>query len=218
MQAIQTCYRGYRFRSRLEARWAVFFDALRLSWEYEPEGFDLGGGELYLPDFRVVSPQGAVTWYEVKPSSETTSEKLDQFKLRLREEVDFPSAVLLSGDPGWVLYERTPRQYDNGCGDDKNYVCPRCGIIEAPAYDCYSQLGADEDYWYFGCEPCDLNTPTGVSPIERGLIISVCPSKGLLKFDSTSAQHWLRTVERAAMYARGARFDHAEGRRMARIT
>lgn len=53
MEPIQTEYDGYRFRSRLEARWAVFFDALNVEYEYEPEGFDLGGGLYYLPDFRV---------------------------------------------------------------------------------------------------------------------------------------------------------------------
>jgi hypothetical protein len=36
-----TPYKGYWFRSRLEARWAVFFDTLGLKWLYEPEGFDL---------------------------------------------------------------------------------------------------------------------------------------------------------------------------------
>ena len=39
--AIQTRYAGCRFRSRIEARWAVFFDALGIRWEYEPQGFDL---------------------------------------------------------------------------------------------------------------------------------------------------------------------------------
>ena len=29
-------------RSRLEARWSVFFDALGLAWRYQIEGFDLG--------------------------------------------------------------------------------------------------------------------------------------------------------------------------------
>lgn len=29
IKAIDTYYKGYRFRSRLEARWAVFFDAAR---------------------------------------------------------------------------------------------------------------------------------------------------------------------------------------------
>lgn len=51
IKAIQTEYKGYLFRSRLEARWAVFFDACGAKWEYEPEGYDLGGGLRYLPDF-----------------------------------------------------------------------------------------------------------------------------------------------------------------------
>lgn len=51
MQAIETRYKGYRFRSRLEARWAVFFDALGIEWQYEPEGFILDDGTMYLPDF-----------------------------------------------------------------------------------------------------------------------------------------------------------------------
>jgi len=34
--AIQTTYRGIRFRSRTEARWAAFFDELGWPWEYEP--------------------------------------------------------------------------------------------------------------------------------------------------------------------------------------
>lgn len=68
IKAIQTAYKGYHFRSRLEARWAVFFDALGLKWEYEPEGFELPGGVHYLPDFKV---QGV--WVEVKPDGAAAS-------------------------------------------------------------------------------------------------------------------------------------------------
>lgn len=50
IQAIQTKYNGYHFRSRLEARWAVFFDALGIQWRYEEQGFELPSGN-YLPDF-----------------------------------------------------------------------------------------------------------------------------------------------------------------------
>lgn len=53
IKAIETYYNGYRFRSRLEARWAVFFDAAGVKYEYEPEGFDLGDGLYYLPDFKI---------------------------------------------------------------------------------------------------------------------------------------------------------------------
>lgn len=51
VKPITTIYRGYRFRSRLEARWAVFLDALGVKWEYEAEGYDLGEAGWYLPDF-----------------------------------------------------------------------------------------------------------------------------------------------------------------------
>ena len=55
MKPIETIYKGYRFRSRLEARWAVFFDAAEIKYQYEPEGFECNpfGDKIYryLPDF-----------------------------------------------------------------------------------------------------------------------------------------------------------------------
>lgn len=39
---IPTMYKGIQFRSRLEARWAVFFDTLGIKWEYEPQGYEIG--------------------------------------------------------------------------------------------------------------------------------------------------------------------------------
>jgi len=41
IKAIETKYKGYRFRSRLEARWAVFFETLGLDWGYEIEGYEI---------------------------------------------------------------------------------------------------------------------------------------------------------------------------------
>lgn len=75
-RAIETRYKGRLFRSRLEARYAVLFDALAIDWDYEPEGYDLGGGTWYLPDFFLRVPAGdplrqkypdAGYWVEVKP-------------------------------------------------------------------------------------------------------------------------------------------------------
>lgn len=51
IEPIETNYNGYRFRSRLEARWAVFFDSAEIRYEYEPEGYQFSSGEKYLPDF-----------------------------------------------------------------------------------------------------------------------------------------------------------------------
>lgn len=73
IKAIETQYKGYRFRSRLEARWAVFFDALNIKWEYEKEGFDLGETGWYLPDFWL--PESS-TWFEVKGGSITNEDEV----------------------------------------------------------------------------------------------------------------------------------------------
>lgn len=53
IRPIETYYNGFRFRSRLEARWAVFFDAMKIPYEYEPEGYKFEDDTLYLPDFRI---------------------------------------------------------------------------------------------------------------------------------------------------------------------
>lgn len=63
LKAIETHYKGFRFRSRLEARWAVFLDAADLSWSYEAEGYDLGEDGRYLPDFWI--PELGC-WLEIK--------------------------------------------------------------------------------------------------------------------------------------------------------
>lgn len=59
-KGIPTEYAGVNFRSRLEARWAAFFDLVGWKWEYEP--LDLDG---YIPDF--VVQLGKPTIVEVKP-------------------------------------------------------------------------------------------------------------------------------------------------------
>lgn len=64
LTAIETHYDGHRFRSRLEARWAVFFNALGIKYEYEPEGYEFAG-QKYLPDFWIPSWDAFV---EIKPA------------------------------------------------------------------------------------------------------------------------------------------------------
>jgi len=72
IKAIETKYNGYRFRSRLEARWAVFFDKLDIKYEYEPEGFDLDG-VWYLPDFWLPGLY-CPSWVEIKGQAPTEVE------------------------------------------------------------------------------------------------------------------------------------------------
>ena len=67
IKPLETVYRGYRFRSRLEARWAVFFDALEIEWEYETQGYKLPTRGNYLPDFWLPEFSGGAH-VEVKPA------------------------------------------------------------------------------------------------------------------------------------------------------
>lgn len=60
VNAIPTKYEGVQFRSRLEAKWAAFFDLLGWKWEYEP--LDLKG---YIPDFILLFKEPLLI--EVKP-------------------------------------------------------------------------------------------------------------------------------------------------------
>lgn len=55
IKPIQTEAYGRLFRSRLEARCAVFLTEMGMRWEYEPEGYELPSGR-YLPDFKVCDP------------------------------------------------------------------------------------------------------------------------------------------------------------------
>ena len=103
--AIQTQYAGHHFRSRLEARWAVFFDACGVKWEYEKEGYDLrehseniGDFQLgyYLPDFWI--PQERA-WVEIKGVLPD-----DHWKLTLPEVQIFNTVHLTAARSGWVFF------------------------------------------------------------------------------------------------------------------
>jgi len=74
MQAIRTKYKGVQFRSKLEAKIAVFFDHYGLKWEYEPQSFKLSSGIIYCPDFYLSD----LDYYcEVKPLRETKMYEYD---------------------------------------------------------------------------------------------------------------------------------------------
>lgn len=103
VKPIETRYNGYRFRSRLEARWAVYFDVLRVPYQYEPEGFELidkgrGGRKIfYLPDFLIFDSNGEPDyWVEVKPFMPPLEELQ---KLKLLCQSDWMDGLLLVGEP-----------------------------------------------------------------------------------------------------------------------
>jgi hypothetical protein len=100
LQPIPTNYRGYRFRSRLEARWAVFFDAAGIRYDFEPEGFLLPDGTPYLPDFWLPD---AKMWAEVKPN-----DHLDKVVVPV-DALSRLGALALGSDHPALLLDGPPR-------------------------------------------------------------------------------------------------------------
>ena len=143
LKAIDTKYAGHLFRSRLEARWAVFFDCLGIHWEYEPEGYVLPDGVHYLPDFRITTPSGARRWIEIKPAHIKNDPKFAAFAKALEPgdgegmPSDATHAALASGSPlEWM--------------DKGKTFCPRCGEpLDEPLEE------------YLNCYSCDWQTPCG---------------------------------------------------------
>lgn len=91
-KGIPTEYRSYRFRSRLEARWARFFDLLGWRWEYEP--VDFNG---WIPDFAIYGDCGNIVYVEVKP--------VIQFPKDVADKIDASGCqddVLIVGQTLWT--------------------------------------------------------------------------------------------------------------------
>ena len=97
MKAIETVYDGHRFRSRLEARWAVFFNTAGIKYEYEPEGFELKDGTRYLPDFYL--PELDV-YAEVKADSPEAEEDIKRAKRFIEWGGKIKTIIILSTIPG----------------------------------------------------------------------------------------------------------------------
>jgi hypothetical protein len=144
IRAIETAYKGYRFRSRLEARWAVFFDALGVRWEYEPEGFDLGPDGWYLPDFWLPGPR---MWAEVKASHLNV---LEIAKTRaLANGTGYP-VLRLVGTPTYTVYWATHPDEDGELSSrdyilDDQYIHSERRWFGAPGLD--DGEDASKTYW-----------------------------------------------------------------------
>lgn len=145
IKPIETQYNGCRFRSRLEARYAVCFDILGLDWQYESEGYEIATGVWYLPDFYI---KDFDCFIEIK-GEEPSQKELDNARLlsELKPVVIFhglpsehPGKVYLfdstdgSGGEGWwnvwiaaaVFYDGNPAwrltTFDNR--NDRTYLTP----------------------------------------------------------------------------------------------
>lgn len=171
IKPIETRAYGHRFRSRLEARWAVAFTEARIAWQYEPEGFDLGDAGFYLPDFwlpQVITLGKRGMWAEVKPDRPTHQE------LRKVAELVNQSGhpcLLLIGLPAARAYWAVEPGISNGLyGDIDDSMSVEsswevlCGGVATLSMD-YSLFEKDPDSFYV-C--CGCGAGTFPMPIEWG--------------------------------------------------
>lgn len=133
LRPLETRYHGYRFRSRLEARWARFLVSLRIPFEYEKEGYYLDGA-YYLPDFWLPRQQ---CWMEVKGQKPTDDEqrKCDLLAMATKQRVFLvhgPIPVIVDGEPptnGEMFWSYDGSDFQ-AAGSDSPYCwcrCPDCG-------------------------------------------------------------------------------------------
>lgn len=135
IRAIDTKYRGFLFRSRLEARWAVFLDQLAVGFRYELEGFDLGRGRRYLPDFYLPKLD---CWLEIKPAEpdERARDLCASLAIQTRKPVYLFFGDLmcpsLSTSSYWYGEEAQADKFFPGGGVDNHYLwceCPFCHAL-----------------------------------------------------------------------------------------
>lgn len=213
---IETHYAGCRFRSRLEARWAVFFNHLSIDWMYEPEGYVLGNGNAYLPDFLIYPNSHRAFWFEVKGTFPTRREVRNAESLAegtgLKAYVYYgrleaPSPHLTNADlraepsvpaarwydrPGWEVSNLHPWEFN---AEPTAFICTPEGDGQW-----VGDLGA-YFHWWTECPHCSEITLKG-----RGVVGHCTLAKG---YDHSFGHNTPRLLE-AYRAARSARFEHGE--------
>lgn len=211
IKPIETIYNGYRFRSRLEARWAVFFDFANIKYEYEPEGFEVCDGDIkykYLPDFYL--PEFNV-YAEVKPSKEKLLEDSEKISMM----IDYGASPL---SDGLIILGQIPNydEYDKFNVPAFSFlwwhegVCSGlCQFINPTGIK--TELNINHDIW--GCESAPL-LPDILS--NDDLTYYCC---GVVKQDNNLTRWRLEPQEQLTsaielkkcyLKARQARFEHGE--------
>jgi hypothetical protein len=170
--AIETRYGSRHFRSRIEARWAVYFDVAGIAWDYEPENFLMENGEVYIPDFWLpdLGRQDDVTFergglfVEIKGKEPTELERCRAYWLSKQTG---KSVLVFWGsnfDTGHDL--RLWRELEQ-LKDWKPLIaqfrqCPHCGVLEAGPFDghfCLERAAVAERYGVLHYFDQDLEYP-----------------------------------------------------------
>jgi hypothetical protein len=225
IKPIETVYKGYRFRSRLEARWAVFLDSLGLQWYYEYDGFNVKSPQgtslgYYLPDFYLPNFQA---YFEVKPLFPTEREMsfVAGLSHMLGWDKDSIDGVAHPGEVAgifWGLPCENPGTFyladTNDSGGGCGWWDVQWGLREDIPYEQWTSPG--DEAVIFELEPCRADRyicTCGWQPLSHFNPIYVIP-------DNFSGNRWKELRElvegkkwpitQAIARSRSARFEHGE--------
>lgn len=196
IKAIETEYADCWFRSRLEARWAVFFDALGVTWEYEPEGFHTSAGN-YLPDFYLPAQK---TWVEVKGDPAG----MDLPRMASFSAEVFPNRLNEHWSPGMVVLGPVLRSDQVGSFLGVNSLSHANGGETQILSKTFDSEEIQEMRGYAESKGVTWNFPEGVIHNEAWLMPPdgpTCPEWGfvsipILNCHTLSCEHDLRTTNR----------------------
>lgn len=196
IKAIQTEYKGYKFRSRLEARYAVLFDALGLDWEYETEGYELPDGTWYLPDFYIPSKN---SYIEIK-GTKATNEEIN--KCRMLAEKVGATDLIATGDTKlvWGVFNEITKMCDKLYGrpatlDEKNTALDEA-ILRADKLRKVYIFDDGLNGQALMCTPND-----DLEAIELNKVFLICYLANTRN---------LKEIGNAVIAAKQARFEHGE--------
>jgi hypothetical protein len=180
-------YGGVQFRSRLEAKWAAFFDAVGWRWSYEP--VDLNG---WTPDF--VLHLNEPVYVEVKPA--LTEEELRENIPKIEAASPGREVLLLGADVGLI---HDVGEFSCWEKDECNGPVVSLGLLGEPIRNaggssCLAWGAAVP----FLCGSCDREQP-GSEAFAHAFMNYTCRRCGKgAAHRQGYCFHWPRTVMRAA--------------------
>lgn len=232
LKAIETRYDGRLFRSRREARWAVFFKEAGIDAEYEEQGYDLGEAGWYLPDFHVNKGTHAEHFFEVKGVTPTSEElakaaalgeqsKLPVYVYYAEPRLPAPAALTDMTEQAWLDWMEQNFDRDMARSWLASTSCPSWSVrvdLHRTWSDDYGPtafralrtrkgkgITRAAEWWYMDCPHCGLVVPKLYGQV------GLCPS---LPDDHDPAyplypqfRHATKRLQDAYSAARSERFE-----------
>jgi hypothetical protein len=226
LKSLPTLYKGYKFRSLLEAQWAAFFDHLAIEWHHELQGYLLAPfGDCYRPDFYL--PELGY-WLEVKAKNpdEKAQRKTYLFNYCLSHEATSKK----TRERAFVLHGRVPRPYpqegniigyrvDAQTKEDRSrrdlcwQICPSCHQVMIGRINTMSCTDCREEL--DGVLDAALDVVEGIPAIDKVFDIVPAMVAGALNTEYFSSGHKAPALQEAYSAARSVRFDLQRSRRSA---